>query len=258
MRTDELIALIEETAPPGRQESWDNSGLQVAGEREETTRLAVTLDPMPRTISRALDQGADFILCHHPLGIAPRLPDAPGPFRDVLKLLLCSGTWLYAAHTSLDTAFGGPPTWLGVELGLRGLAPLAPSAGYEGMGLGFLGDLPEPLDESGLLVALADAGAPAKAVAGEARGPIRKLAACPGSGTSLMDAAFAAGADAFVTGDVKYHQAQEARGLVIDVGHFSLEEEMMRRWAGNLARALEPRGVETTFFPGSDPLRQPA
>ena len=52
---------------------------------------------------------------------------------------------------------------------------------------------------------------------------------------------------------MKYHQALEARTLVFDVGHFSLEEEMVRRLALDLSARLAPEGVEVRFFPGLDP-----
>ncbi|SKA93126.1 dinuclear metal center protein, YbgI/SA1388 family [Paucidesulfovibrio gracilis DSM 16080] len=85
---------------------------------------------------------------------------------------------------------------------------------------------------------------------------VRRVAYLPGSGASALDAALRSGADVFITGDVKYHAALDAvqAGLhVLDVGHFCLEEEMMRRFAGRLEQELE--GVEIRFLPGVDPLQ---
>ena len=56
----------------------------------------------------------------------------------------------------------------------------------------------------------------------------------------------------FICGDVKHHPAQEAPGLVLDVGHFILEEEMMRLFAKELSPALS--GVEVKFFEGRSPF----
>lgn len=55
---------------------------------------------------------------------------------------------------------------------------------------------------------------------------IRKVAVCGGSGSSLVNAAISAGADAFITGDVKYHAFGEARAriLLVDAGHFETEK----------------------------------
>ncbi len=56
--------------------------------------------------------------------------------------------------------------------------------------------------------------------------PVRKVAVCGGSGADFWQDALAAGADTFVTGDLKYHTAQDmlAAGLkFIDPGHFGTE-----------------------------------
>lgn len=81
---------------------------------------------------------------------------------------------------------------------------------------------------------------------------IRRVGYTTGSGASLIPAAFAAGADVFICGDVKHHAAQESPGLVFDVGHFLLEEEMMRLFARELDPAMP--GVEVRFFEGKSPF----
>lgn len=83
---------------------------------------------------------------------------------------------------------------------------------------------------------------------------IRRVAYCTGSGGSLIPAAFAAGADVFVCGDVKHHAAMEAPGLVLDVGHFILEEEMMRLFSQELKDALGGK-AEVRFIKGASPFR---
>lgn len=87
---------------------------------------------------------------------------------------------------------------------------------------------------------------------GEPPASVQTLAYCPGSGGSMAGAAAAAGADILITGDMKYHLALESELLVADVGHFVLEEEMMRRFAAELDRTLE--GVEVRFFAGVEPM----
>lgn len=82
---------------------------------------------------------------------------------------------------------------------------------------------------------------------------IRRVAYCTGSGGSLIPAAFAKGADVFICGDIKHHQAMETPGLVLDVGHFILEEEMMRLFAQELQKDLG-RGAEVRFFQGTSPF----
>ena len=83
---------------------------------------------------------------------------------------------------------------------------------------------------------------------------VSRVAYCTGSGGSLVEAAANSGADVFVTGDMKYHQALNAPLSVIDVGHFILEEEMMRRFAQALAEDPQLQGMELLFFAGQDPF----
>jgi len=126
MKIQELFQLIERLAPPRMAASWDRCGVQVAGRAARATRLAVALDPLPETLALALDWGAQVVLTHHPLGKTPRLPDRLDAHHEVLRLLLGRDAWLFAAHTSLDCAPGGPSAWLADELGLADRAVLEP------------------------------------------------------------------------------------------------------------------------------------
>lgn len=137
----------------------------------------------------------------------------------------------------------------GVEPFAAALRNKGPEAGF-----GEIGDLPRAVGLETFLKKLsALTGRKRMALCGREPGRIRRVAYCPGSGSSLLALAFARGADVFVTGDMKYHAALSAPGLVVDVGHFCLEEEMMRRFAARLAERAE--GVSVRFFEGSDPFR---
>jgi dinuclear metal center YbgI/SA1388 family protein len=135
------------------------------------------------------------------------------------------------------------------------------------VGFGQVGDLPRPLAYEDFARLLEGAlfknqkrmpGSTGVGVCWAECGPrpqtVRRVAYCTGSGGSLIPAAFAAGADVFVCGDVKHHAAMETPGLVLDVGHFILEEEMMRLFSQDLQKDLG-REVEVRFFPGESPFR---
>ena len=258
MEREKLVELIETAAPPRCQAEWDLSGVQVAGDSGPAKRLAVTLDPTPEAIRQALSWQADLILAHHPLTLTPRLPSRRDDYHEALRLTLGAGVTLYAAHTSLDCQLAGPAGWLARVFGLAGLSALSPLPGAEGplVGFGFVGDLPAPLPLPEFLALLA--GHLPRAfftAAGPEPKTVRRLACLPGSGADAAPRAFALGADVFVTGDVKYHQAQAAAGMILDVGHFVIEEEMMRRFAAGLSEQLAPSGVSVRFFPGREPFR---
>ncbi|MDE5879325.1 MAG: Nif3-like dinuclear metal center hexameric protein, partial [Desulfovibrio sp.] len=92
---------------------------------------------------------------------------------------------------------------------------------------------------------------------GTACGPVpervERVAYCTGSGSSLWREALASGAQLFITGDVKYHTALETRIAILDVGHHSLEEEMMRRMGLLVAAMFD--GLEVIFVTSASPLR---
>ena len=56
--------------------------------------------------------------------------------------------------------------------------------------------------------------------------PIRSVAVCGGAGSFLIQKALSAGVDAFITGDIKYHDffIPEGRILLADIGHYESEQ----------------------------------
>ncbi len=257
MKTAEVISRIESLVPSGYAASWDNCGVQIAGPEKDISRIAVALDPLPQVVSSALDWGAEFILTHHPLAIEAKLPSKMDWFHNVMKQVFCAEATLFASHTSLDVQFKGVVSWLGRELKLEGLQVLDPVAENESgdiLGYGCIGRFAAPVAYSDFVEQVSQfTGCGVVALCGPQPEKVTCVAMCPGSGSSLMDKAFAKGADVFITGDVKYHPAQETVGAVLDVGHFSLEEEMMRRFAVVLDGEVDS-SVEVKFFSGRNPF----
>lgn len=264
MKVTDIIAVIEKTAPLSIAAPWDKSGVQVASTRSEVQSMAVLLDPTLEGLERAVGTGADFILTHHPLSMTPRYPDKDDTYLAILSLLLKRDTWLYSSHTSLDANPDGPVRWLAEDLGLTRISTLEPS-GVEGplsssgeqreYGFGFTGTLAKPITYAEFCTKLA--GALSRSDwQGCGRRPevVFRVACCPGSGSSMLSAAVDVGADVYISGDIKYHSALEAlsAGLrVLDVGHFVLEEEMMRRFARQLDMELD---IPVHYVPSRDPL----
>ncbi|MGE9986016.1 Nif3-like dinuclear metal center hexameric protein [Desulfovibrio sp. SGI.169] len=259
MQLIEIFSAIEEIAPLRAAASWDVSGLQVAAHRADADVLAVCLDPTPASVRQALASGAQCILSHHPLALKPALPRRLDAYHEVLRLLFAADVPLYSAHTSLDVNANGPAGWLADELALRNLAVLEPTASplidaALPLGFGLAGDLPTPLSLTQIVSALGrHIELSTATVCGPSPKNISRLAYCTGSGSSLLREARASGAQLFITGDVKYHTALEAEICLLDVGHHSLEEEMMRRMSQVLAQRLA--GLNIVFVPSASPLR---
>ena len=257
MKLHEIIKHIENIAPLANAASWDNSGVQVAGVRESVSHVALMLDPTPVGIAKALKMGADMIVSHHPLAMTPRLPNTLDDFHAVLRLLFERDVCLYSAHTSLDASLHGPASWLADAFGLTGRRALEHiadhPAGEPHYGFGIAGDLPSPLSYGEFADTLASAlGKSTWRASGPKPDTISRMAYCPGSGESLIDAAVALGADIYITGDMKYHAALETPVRALDVGHFILEETMMRKFADVLRVSCAP--VTVSFLGAADPF----
>ncbi|MDX1701698.1 MAG: Nif3-like dinuclear metal center hexameric protein, partial [Melioribacteraceae bacterium] len=73
---------------------------------------------------------------------------------------------------------------------------------------------------------------------------IKKVAVCGGSGSQLLNAAIKAGADAFVTADIKYHTFQDGEGkiLFIDAGHYETEIHVLNAVKRKLEKFIKING----------------
>ena len=122
----DISAALEEWAPVGTAQSYDNVGLQVGRSSAEVRRVLVSLDLTPTTIAEAKSVGADLILTHHPLLFKPikRLSDDSLEAGMALELAEL-GIALFAAHTNLDAAKDGVSFELASILGLHNLSFLS-------------------------------------------------------------------------------------------------------------------------------------
>lgn len=119
-------------------------------------------------------------------------------------------------------------------------------------GLGRIGQLAEPLTVEALAHKLkADLRCSAIRVAGNLAQEVQQVALCGGSGASLIDKAKSAGADVYITGDLKYHEVQEAiaAGLtIIDAGHFATEQLIVPAIARYLKAYAQEQGWNLEIY----------
>lgn len=134
-------------------------------------------------------------------------------------------------------------------------------AGSTGLGLGRLGRLPDPITAGDLALATERELGARPRMAGDRRRPVELVAVCGGSGASLISDALAAGVHAFVTGDVKHHDAQDAAAaglVVIDAGHHATEWPFVPRLAERLAEAAATLDGDVIVSDvDTDPFRAP-
>jgi dinuclear metal center YbgI/SA1388 family protein len=130
------------------------------------------------------------------------------------------------------------------------LYSLLPAENEEGLGL--VGDLnlESSVEEVVLdLVSLLDART--ARLVGDKETRVKRLALCAGSGASLLESAARKGADLFVTGDLKYHdarEAQEAGMVVFDVGHYAPERYGLEKFGVTLESEIKATGAEVEII----------
>lgn len=116
---------------------------------------------------------------------------------------------------------------------------------HPGYGAGIIGMLPRPMPVQAFLRTV-KRGLQVQGLRYSNSAPryIHRVAACGGSGAELLDTAVAAGADAFITADVKYHDFHHASGriLLIDAGHYETEFPVVNTVVKFLQRELKRRG----------------
>jgi dinuclear metal center YbgI/SA1388 family protein len=98
---------------------------------------------------------------------------------------------------------------------------------HQGIGSGLLGELPDLLEEKDLLALVKkEFGLTVIRHTPLLDKPVRKVALCGGAGSFLVSRALAAGADFFITADMKYHEFFDAneRMVIADIGHFESEQ----------------------------------
>jgi GTP cyclohydrolase I len=248
---NDILMALETIAPVALAESWDNVGLQVGSRQWPVKRVLTALDLTPEVMAEARHRQADALVMHHPLIFSPlRSVDLDTPVGGFLQELLHHQIAVMSAHTNLDSVTGGVNDVLASHLKVDHLTVLQPLAEQPHCGLGRVGSLPDRTTLADLAVAIKSRMAlPHIRFAGNPHLSIQRVALCSGSGSGLLDAFFASGAQVYITGDVRYHEAREveARGLgVIDIGHYESEHIILESLAKQLAYQLTAGGLDVT------------
>lgn len=120
MKVSQIIKALERRFPKGNAESWDNVGLLVGNSGHEVKRVQISLDATERVIDRAIEDGVDMIITHHPLIFSPMKAITDGSLlgRKILKLIE-NKIALYSMHTNLDASPEGLNKYIADMIGLQ-------------------------------------------------------------------------------------------------------------------------------------------
>ncbi len=228
MKVKDITSAIEAFAPLSIQESWDNSGLIIGSPEREVHGILLGFDCTAELVDEAVERGADMIVTHHPLifgGIKKIAPEDPVGLA-VLKAA-AAGIAVYAAHTTADKVLAGVSGAMARRLGLGDIQILDEEPG--GYGLGAVGNLPRPMEGMEFIEYVKSRfGLKVARCSRVPDVPVERVAMCGGSGGSLIGNARAAGAQAYLCGDISYHHFFTTKDfMVIDIGHFEGEVEIV-------------------------------
>ena len=229
MKIKEVLSALEEFAPLPLQESWDNAGLQIGLTEAEVSGALLCLDVTEAVIDEAVSRGCNLVVSHHPLlfrGLK-QVSDATDVQRTVRKAIRHDVS-VISMHTNMDNARGGVNFKIAEKLGVGDVKFLSPRrVGEVECGSGVIGTLESPMAASDFIQRLKREFGVACVMCNELlQRPIARVAICGGAGDFLTDEAVAAGADAFITGEMHYHQyfGYEQRLQICVIGHYQSEQ----------------------------------
>ncbi len=237
MKIKEIIGALERFAPLPLQESYDNAGLQVGLTEAEASGALLCLDVTEEVIDEAIRLGCNLVVAHHPMlfrGLK-QISDKTQVERCV-RMAIQHDIAIYAAHTNLDNAEDGVNYRIAEKLGLVDVQMMQQHTvrvSHDGQehhvvaGSGLMGYLPVPEDSLAFLQRVKDVFHVECLMHNELlQRPIHSVALCGGAGSFLIDEAIACDADAFLTGEVGYHQffGHEQEIQIAALGHYQSEQ----------------------------------
>jgi dinuclear metal center YbgI/SA1388 family protein len=236
VKIQQVLTALEQFAPLPLQESWDNAGLQLGLTEAEVSGALLCLDVNEKIIDEALQKGCNLVVSHHPLlfrGLK-QISDATQVQRTVMKALK-NDIAVVSMHTNMDNAKGGVNWKIAEKMGLRNVAFFAKKtvgdSNHSGDGIeagsGVVGSLAEAMAADDFILMLKQQFGVECVMCNELlRRPISKVAICGGAGDFLLDEALAQGADAFITGEMHYHQyfGYEQLIQICVIGHYQSEQ----------------------------------
>ena len=245
MKIKEIIDALEIFAPLPLQDGFDNAGMQVGLTDVKATGALLCLDVTEDVVEEAINQGINLIISHHPLMFKgyKSITGKDYTERCIMNAIKNEIT-IYSMHTNLDNAPNGVNYKIAEKIGLKNVKVLDPKEYMQQessnnteennkpsewlmAGSGAIGELEEPMTETEFLKHVKKTFEAGCVKHTKLTGRlISKVAICGGAGAFLMEKAVKEYADAFVTGEIKYHDYfyYEDKILATEIGHYESEQ----------------------------------
>ena len=225
-RTD-LLKTLNELLQPEKFRDYGPNGLQVEG-RSGVRKIVSGVTASLALIDAAIAEQADAILVHHGLFWRGQDGCVTGWMKQRLARLLAHDISLFAYHLPLDAHPAlGNNAQLGLRLSLRAFDDARGRFGENQLGfMGARADAPAFASAQHLATHIQETlGRPVTLVCPHHLA-IQRIAWCSGGAQSYFEAAIAAGAEAFITGEIsepQAHYARECGVAYLSCGHHATE-----------------------------------
>jgi len=241
MKVKDIYNFLDSLSPFSLQEKWDNSGLIVGNMEDEFKEIYISLDLDLDMIKKVKKNS--LIITHHPLIFSPlKTVNNDTYSTKLLKKLIKKDIVLISMHTNIDKTH------------------LNNYVGCDILGLDFIKDddfvltadinlsfksfsklLKEKLNLKTLKVV-------------NAKKNIKTVSLTTGAGMSLLPTIKT---DCFITGDIKYHEAMEAKArdiCLIDIGHYESEIHFINLMQSLLEKYLKTNGKKAIMLKSHNPF----
>ena len=245
MKIGIVLDALERFAPLPLQESYDNAGLQIGITEAEVSGVLLCLDVTEEVVDEALARDCNLIVSHHPLIFhkLAHVSDSTYVERCVMKAIK-NDIAIASMHTNLDSARGGVNYKIAEKMGLGQITGIGDTKTVDGIdgASGVIGVLEKPMAADDFIAMLKHTfNVECVQTNRPLRRQISKVALCGGAGSFLLDDAVRAGADAFVTGEMHYHEffGHDGQLQIAVIGHYQSEQFT----AEVLRSVIEPLGI---------------
>lgn len=226
MKLRDIINILFDELKLKQQEKWDNSGLQIGSMNSDIKKIMVILDFDENSLQFAIDNNIDLIITHHPFIFdSIKSIDFDTYDGNIIKEIIKHDICIYSMHTNFDLAENGVNKILAEKLNIMQYDLL--HTVYDNVGYGGISQIDSINIVEYAKLVKENLNCPSiKLYCVDESKTIKSVAFCGGSGSEFISDAISKKADVYITGDVKYHQAQDALKnnlCIIDAGHYYTE-----------------------------------